>query len=871
MTVNRAGSPADPDGRGHSGAPAVPPPADGFSPASHAAGPWAGTSPAGGPYASGPPGGGHYGSGPREPGPSEAGGHAGGLATESSSGGGQVAVVPLPARPGAEGEDADVQGAGAQAGPERTGAAHGAGGAARGRRFARLARGRPDDPRWVRPALLVLLAATAVLYLWDLGDSGWANSFYAGAVQAGTLSWKAMFFGSLDSSNFITVDKPPASLWMMALSGRIFGFSSWSMLVPNALCGVATVGLLYATVRRVAGPVAGLLAGALCALTPVAVLMFRFNNPDALLVLLLVVGAYAVTRALEAASWRWLVAAGVAIGFAFLTKMLQAFLVVPAFGLAYLIAAPTGWWRRVVHVLAGVGGILVGAGWWVLATEVWPKSSRPYIGGSENNSVLDLAFGYNGLGRISGEGNGPGGGGGRVGGQMLAEVERYFTENGGAPGGMEFNGAPGGGGFGGGTGIDRLFGGNFGDQISWLLPAALILLAGGLWATRRAPRTDRARAALVLWGGWMLVTGLVFSYMEGIVHEYYTIALAPGIAGTIALGMHELWRTRSEIISRVFLAASVAATSIWSYVLLGRTDWQEWLRLPMLIPALLGAVVLVVGDRVIRRTAMALAVVVAFGTLAAPAGYALETASQPHTGSIPLSGPSGGTGGGFGRMGGGGPPGGFTQAGGGLGQAGGQGQGFPGGNGQGGADAQGGTGVQGFPGGPGGGVGMGEEVGDELAKLLTDGAEGFRWVAATSNSQSAASTELATGGKPVMAMGGFSGSDPAITLEQFKRYVADGKIHYFIAGGPGGPGGPGGNTTTGGTGAAGQAGGAGSTQSGAGGQEAAGGGAATDGGMPSFGGGGFGGNSEISQWVTENFTALTVGGQTVYDLTDPVN
>ena len=199
-------------------------------------------------------------------------------------------------------------------------------------------------PRWERPALLALLACTAVLYLWNLSASGYANDFYAAAVQAGTQSWKAWLFGSLDSGNAITVDKPPASLWVMTLSARIFGFSSWSLLVPQALMGVASVALLHAAVRRWAGPVAGLLAGAALALTPAAVLMFRFDNPDALLVLLLVAGAYATVRAIDAASaqastW-WLVAAGAAVGFGFLTKMGQALLVVPAFGLVYLVAGP---------------------------------------------------------------------------------------------------------------------------------------------------------------------------------------------------------------------------------------------------------------------------------------------------------------------------------------------------------------------------------------------------------------------------------------------------------------------------------------------------------------------------------------------------
>jgi len=207
--------------------------------------------------------------------------------------------------------------------------------------------------------------------MWDLSASGYANSFYAAAVQAGTKSWKALFFGSLDSSNFITVDKPPASLWVMGISGRIFGFSSMSMLVPQALEGVAAVGLLYGAVKRWFGAGAGILAGAVFALTPVAALMFRFNNPDALLVLLLVAGAYCLVRAIERAGTRWVLAAGAMIGFAFLAKMMQAFLVLPAFALVYLVAAPTGLRRRIAQLLAGALAVLVSAGWWVAIVALW--------------------------------------------------------------------------------------------------------------------------------------------------------------------------------------------------------------------------------------------------------------------------------------------------------------------------------------------------------------------------------------------------------------------------------------------------------------------------------------------------------------------
>ena len=271
-----------------------------------------------------------------------------------------------------------------------------------GGRIRRLLRGRDTDPQWARPALLGLLALTAALYLWNITRNGWANDFYAAAVQAGTKSWKAFFFGSFDSSNFITVDKTPASLWVMEISGRIFGFNQASMLVPQALEGVASVALLYAAVRRWFGPAAGLIAGLTLALTPVAALMFRFNNPDALLVLLLVAAAYAMVRAVEAGRTKWLVLAGVILGFAFLAKMLQAFLVVPGFALAYLWAGPPKLLKRIWQLVLAGFGIIAGAGWWILAAQLTPAADRPYFGGSTNNNILQLTIGYNGLGRLTG-------------------------------------------------------------------------------------------------------------------------------------------------------------------------------------------------------------------------------------------------------------------------------------------------------------------------------------------------------------------------------------------------------------------------------------------------------------------------------------
>ncbi|MFK4544022.1 4-amino-4-deoxy-L-arabinose transferase-like glycosyltransferase [Streptomyces tendae] len=698
-------------------------------------------------------------------------------------------------------------------------------------RLGRVWRGRPEDPRWVRPAFLGLLLATALLYLCNLSASGWANSFYSAAVQAGSQSWKAFFFGSLDAGNAITVDKPPAALWPMALAVRIFGLSSWSILVPEVLMGVGTVAVVYAAVRRRFSPAAGLIAGTVLALTPVAALMFRFNNPDALLALLMSVACYLVVRALEDGRSKWLVWAGVAIGFAFLAKTLQAFLILPALALVYGVCAPVRLRKRLGQLALATAAIVVSGGWWVAVVELWPASSRPYIGGSQNNSFLELTFGYNGLGRLNGEETGSVGGGG-------------------GPGG-------GSGGQWGETGWDRMFNSEIGGQISWLLPAALILLVAGLLATRRAARTDTARASLLVWGGSLLMTTAVFSYMAGIFHQYYTVALAPYLAAVIGMGAATLWERRERPWVSLALAAAVTASAAWGYVLLNRTpDYLPWLKVPVLVGGLLAALGLVFAGRLGRRTALAAAGLGLVASLAAPTAYTLSTVREGHSGSIVTAGPAGagmggGPGGGGGGGRGGGFPGGGNAPGQGQGRGGPAGGGFPGGgtapgaggsnqngqtpNGQNGQNGQTGQMPNGRNGGPtgeggrmgaGGGGGMGgllngAEVGSEAKKLLETDADAYTWAAAAVGSQNAASYQLGTG-SPVMAIGGFNGTDPSPALAQFKKYVADGRIHYFIAGGTGG--GMGGDSGT---------------------------------------------ASRISAWVEANFTEVTAGSATFYDLTSP--
>ncbi|WP_030762776.1 ArnT family glycosyltransferase [Streptomyces sp. NRRL F-2664] len=730
-------------------------------------------------------------------------------------------------------------------------------------RPAAVAGAATDRPHWERPALAGLLLATAALLLWDLDSSGYANSFYSAAVQAGSESWKAFFFGSSDAGNSITVDKPPAALWPMMLSVRLFGLGSWQILVPQALMGVATTAVLYAAVRRQFGAGAALLSGAAFALTPVVALMFRFNNPDALLTLLLTVTVYCLIRALEGAHTRWLVWAGVAVGAAFLTKTLQAFVILPPLAVLYAVCAPTGLRRRLGQLLLAGGAMVVAGGWWVAVVELWPASSRPYIGGSQNNSFLELTLGYNGLGRINGNETGSVGGGAA------------------GPGG--------GGGRWGESGIDRLFSDAIGGQVSWLLPAALVLLVAGLVITWRAGRaTDSvdgmARAAFLAWGGPLLITAVVFSSMQGIFHEYYTVALAPFVAALIGMGVAVLWEERGSAAAAVTLSGTLALTALWSYVLLGRaTGYLPWLRWAVLAGGLLAAVALPFAGRVGRRVLRVTAGLGVAAALAGPFAYCLTTVNTGHTGSIVTAGPAvaGGRGGPGGMAGGPGGPGGFGELrqggpggpgrgapggvgspggpGGSLGQGGGQQPGgafaqgaVPPGQSQGqgglpGADGRGAEWSGGFAGGPaGGGPGgaggllNGARVGAEAKAALTADADSYTWAAAAIGSQNAASYQLASG-VPVMPVGGFNGSDPSPTLEQFQQYVRDGKIHWFI----------------------------GRDSAGSGTGEAAEDGGGRRGGGP--GGPGGGTSTEIENWVRATFEESAVGGAAFYDLTKPTS
>jgi 4-amino-4-deoxy-L-arabinose transferase-like glycosyltransferase len=417
--------------------------------------------------------------------------------------------------------------------------------------------------------------------------------------------------------------------------------------------------------------------------------------------------------------------------------------------------------------------MLVAGGWWVALVELWPASSRPYIGGSQHNSVLELTLGYNGLGRITGNETGSVGG----------------------------NGGPGGGW--GSTGVLRLLGSEIAGQVAWLLPASLILLVAGLWFTRRTGRTDLVRAGLVVWGLWLVVTAATFSFMAGIFHPYYTVVLAPATGALVGIGAWVLWQRRESYGAAIVMASTVSFTTAFSFVLLERTpDYLPWLKWVVAVLGFSSALMLVGVRHLPRTVALVVASTALVAGLAAPAAYSLTTATTAHTGSIPSAGPAGSGGPGGGMPGGFRSQGGFTGA---PPQAPGQTQG-----------TQGAT----------GGLLDGSTSTDTITAMLQKDADSYTWAAAAIGSNVASGYQLASQ-EPVMAVGGFNGSDPSPTLAQFKQDVANGEIHYFIASG-GGMGGRGGMSPSGGT------------------------------------------SSQITSWVESTFTAKTVDGVTVYDLSGGV-
>ncbi|WP_405626908.1 glycosyltransferase family 39 protein [Streptomyces sp. NBC_00016] len=666
-------------------------------------------------------------------------------------------------------------------------------------RARRLFTGAPEDPRWARPTLWAILVLATALYAWNL-SSITGNTFYDAAVYSGTKSWKAFFFGALDAGSFITVDKPPFALWVMGLSARAFGYGTWQLMLPMVAVGTGSVALLYRLVKRDFGAVAATISALALTLTPITVAITRDTNPDPILVFLMLLGAAALLKSVRTGRLMPLVWSGVAIGFAFNTKMMQAYVVLPAFFLVYLWAANASLGKRIRNLAVGTVALIVSSAWWMVVVDLIPASSRPYIGGSTDNTVWDLVIGYNGFGRIFGASSSVG---------------------------SQGNGAS----FGGEAGLYRMFNDTMGGQISWLIPFAAIALVAGLVLRGRAPRTDARRAALMLWGGWFVLHYLTFALAEGTFHPYYVTAMAPGIAALTGAGgvmLYNAFRNGSAAVevppterSRDWgmgwaLPAAVAASSVWAVVLLQQVSGSGTLYTVAEVVAGVAGAASVIGLLIARFSkrqrlmgVAALAAVVAL--LAGPAAYSASAATSSTNGTNPTAGPStggmGGMGGGGGQRpsGAGGGPGtnsGDAPSGSGDGQEMGQppsnsGDSTDDGGSTGSGTAESGTTESGTAesgstesgttesgsadGRTGGGMGGGTQVSSAMITYLKKNQDGAGWLVAVATDQTASSIILESG-EPVISMGGWSGSDNAMTLAKLKSLVKAGKLHYIVVG-----------------------------------------------------------------------------------------
>jgi 4-amino-4-deoxy-L-arabinose transferase-like glycosyltransferase len=603
-----------------------------------------------------------------------------------------------------------------------------------------------------RPELLALLVLAAVLDLWALDRNGFANEYYAAAVRSMSSSWHAFLYGSFDAKGIMTVDKPPLASWVQVAFVKVFGFNSWSLLVPQALMGVATVGLVYDLARRMFGRPAGFVAGLVLALTPMTVAISRHNNPDALLILCSVAAVWFMVRGLEDGRGRWLAFAGVAVGLGFEAKMAVALMVVPGIVAAWLWVAPRGL-RRSAAQLAGFAGtaLVVGLAWPLL---MWltPAADRPWVSGTSDNSIWSLMFGYNGLGRLGGQAGGPQVGGGA-----------------GGPGG---GGA--GGPFGGPAGPFRLLEQSLGGQAGWLLGTAIVAGLAVLVATRLR-RSDARSGWVIAVGGAFLTCAVAFSSAKGIFHPYYVSLLAPFTALLVGAGAGLL--TRGDRVSRVLAGVAIVAGVASELAVLHHLPGTLDALRPLLLAGGVAAIVLLVVAEDVRLRVAILGAAFAL-LLFAPASWAFQTLGHATQGTFPAGGPANAAGGIGGPGGGGGP----RRTLGAFAPGGGNGPGFrpP-------------AGLRGLPGGgapagAGGGMFGGDSQGLTAAVRYAKAHGGGTVV---TGSQSGASGPIIDSGADVAAIGGFSGRESQVTAAWLAGAVKSGRIRWVLSDG-GGSAGPGG-------------------------------------------------------------------------------
>ncbi len=529
--------------------------------------------------------------------------------------------------------------------------------------------------------------------------------------MAGAQDWTAFFYGSSDPGNAITVDKPPLSLWVMSISVRLFGLNSWSLLVPQAFMGILTVLIFYKTVRNRFGAPTGLLAATFMAVTPVSTVMFRYNNPDALLILLMVAIAFSALRAIDHHQPKWLVLAGALVGAGFLTKQLQIGLILPALVLTYLVFAPSAWPKRLLHLTAaGIAAVVV-SGSWLLAVQLVNPSERPFIGGSRNNSTIELALGYNGLGRLTGE-----------------DASRTLS---GPTATLAQNPDP---------GFLRFLQPQFSGQMGWFIPFAVVGIALTLWYLRRRPRLAAKNALLLFTSVWFVSATTVVAHMSGILHPYYSLTSVPPMCCLASIGLVYLVRRRGRISIRAALSGTLAVSLVVAFVTTVRST-SEFPFLPFVIAGVggitLAAQLLPPPSLLVSRAASWSLV----GTLLlGPTLWSITTAATPHVGAGVIAGPSI------------------------LGVRTDHPDRY-----QLSPDLPASVAV----------VMFGDSPSPSVVERVKEAHEPVTWVAATVGAETAANLQLASG-RAVLPIGGFDGTDPYPTLDDFQGWVEDGRVGALV-------------------------------------------------------------------------------------------
>jgi 4-amino-4-deoxy-L-arabinose transferase-like glycosyltransferase len=662
---------------------------------------------------------------------------------------------------------------------------------------------------WPRIGLGLILVLSAALEFVGLADEGYANTYYSSGIKSMLTSWHNFFFVSSDAGGFVSIDKPPLGLWIEAASAKLFGFSGFSMLLPEALAGVLSVALLYKLVARSWGPAAGLVAALVLAVTPISVVIDRNNTMDSQLILVLLLGAWAATLAAERGRLGMLLLCALFVGLGFNIKMLQAYLVLPAFGAMYLFGAPIAVRKRIAHLLLATVVLLIVSLCWATIVDLTPAGQRPFVSDSGTNSELSLALGYNGLGRFT-QALFPGVSILHILGMNIdLTIVPAFAADIGNPG------------------FFRLLSPILGTQVSWLLPLALIGLVVAACRVRFRLPLDHQGQSLLLWGGWLFVTGFFFSTAR-FYHLYYLVMFAPAVAALAGIAVATLWRLYyqrserghwlAELAAWLLPAALLVTAGVQISFLNDYPDWSVWLNPLVAGACIVAAAVLIAGRlrlavqitpewslRVTRPIALAAAVVGLVALLSAPTAWAgISLANDNASAWLPQAGPANSPGGGFG---GGRANGGFFR-GGGNAPAGGQIPGTTTGQGTGGTGGAGGTSGPGtgstnsatgpgngggfgggaFRGGGFGGGGGGGAItfaGSQLqpldARLLQylEANQGKdRFLAATMTSSYASLFILDTN-QPAMALGGYQGWDRIVTPKQLAQLVANGTVRFF--------------------------------------------------------------------------------------------